>query len=166
MSIEALEEITSLFENKGIDYWLFGGYALDAAVGRITREHRDTDFIIKIDDAGKAKLLLEKNDYDVDYVKDKLVARKGLRLVNLVMLEEFKGDYVIPALNIDAHVPKMLMNNAPRSELEGRTYRRVPNEVLYLFMRYSPNSSDVVIVKNLSINKDFLKKIKIVVKKR
>ena len=131
MSIEALEEVVGLLKAKGLAYWVTGGYAVDLAVNRITREHKNTDFLIKVEDSGRARDALEKNDYLISYVKDRIKATKGNRVVNLITMEDSNGDYVIPTINVYAIVPRSLMKPV-KQELEGKKYARIPNELLYL----------------------------------
>ncbi len=160
MVLEVLAEITRVLEKKGMDYWVMGGYGLDLAVGRVTRKHKNIDILVRIRDAGKVKALLEKNGYKVDYVRDKLIAKDG-GIINIITMDEFKDRYVIDTLNSEVLVPKSLMNRETYGEIEGVRCRRIPNELLYLFMRYSPNEQDSLIVSNLSIDKSLLKSIKI-----
>jgi hypothetical protein len=42
----------------GISAWLFGGWGLDARIGRITREHGDVEFWLGRIDAGRSKAVL------------------------------------------------------------------------------------------------------------
>jgi hypothetical protein len=42
----------------GISAWLFGGWGLDARIGRITREHGDVEFWVERIDAGRSKAVL------------------------------------------------------------------------------------------------------------
>jgi hypothetical protein len=42
----------------GIPAWLFGGWGLDARIGRITREHGDVEFWVERLDAGRSKAVL------------------------------------------------------------------------------------------------------------
>lgn len=41
-----------------ISAWLFGGWGLDARIGRITREHGDVEFWVERIDAGRSKAVL------------------------------------------------------------------------------------------------------------
>jgi len=166
MSIDALEEVSGIFKKWFIDYWVTGGYALDIAVGRLTREHKNVDFLIRIEDSGRVRDSLEGGDYVIDYKRDRIVAKKDGQVVNITTIDDFKDRYVIPSLNVDAHVPKSLMNKKVIGGLEGHDYKRIPNELLYLFMRYSINQSDVLIIKNLPVDKEMLKSIKVVIKRR
>lgn len=42
----------------GIPAWLFGGWGLDARIGRITREHGDVEFWVEIIDADRSRSAL------------------------------------------------------------------------------------------------------------
>ena len=38
-----IAEFARLFEDAALDYWLFGGWAVDFHVGEVTRAHGDID---------------------------------------------------------------------------------------------------------------------------
>ena len=44
---------------RGIDYWLFGGWAVDFHVGRVTRDHEDVDVAVWRSDLSRVTALLE-----------------------------------------------------------------------------------------------------------
>jgi hypothetical protein len=57
--LSALEELTRLFEKESLDYWLFGGWAVDFYIGSITRRHDDIDVAVWLSDFPRiAELLL------------------------------------------------------------------------------------------------------------
>jgi hypothetical protein len=41
-----IREISDALTCAGVDHWLFGGWAVDFAVGDMTRQHRDVDFVV------------------------------------------------------------------------------------------------------------------------
>jgi hypothetical protein len=41
--VEAIGHLDFILGGAGLDYWLFGGWAVDFWVGRVTREHDDVD---------------------------------------------------------------------------------------------------------------------------
>jgi Aminoglycoside-2''-adenylyltransferase len=43
--LDIIREISDALTCAGVDHWLFGGWAVDFAIGNITRRHRDVDFI-------------------------------------------------------------------------------------------------------------------------
>jgi len=44
--LAALAELDRLLQSHGIAYWLFGGWAVDFHVGRVTRPHEDVDIAV------------------------------------------------------------------------------------------------------------------------
>ena len=41
--LDAIASLDQALRAAGLDYWLFGGWAVDFWVGRLTRDHNDTD---------------------------------------------------------------------------------------------------------------------------
>jgi len=56
--LEALGRLHELFEQAGIDYWVFGGWAVDFYAGRLTRPHGDIDVAVWMIDLGRVDELL------------------------------------------------------------------------------------------------------------
>ena len=56
--LSALARTHELFTRSGIDYWLFGGWAVDFHVGSITRVHDDIDIAVWLDDHDRITQLL------------------------------------------------------------------------------------------------------------
>jgi hypothetical protein len=56
--LSALAQTHELFTRSGIDYWLFGGWAVDFHAGSITRPHDDIDVAIWLDDHDRIARLL------------------------------------------------------------------------------------------------------------
>jgi len=56
--LRVIRSIVDTLGAAGIRAWLFGGWGLDARLGRITREHGDVEFWIERGDAGRSKVLL------------------------------------------------------------------------------------------------------------
>ena len=44
--LAAIGALHDRFERQGIEYWLFGGWAVDFHVGRVTRPHADVDVAV------------------------------------------------------------------------------------------------------------------------
>src|SRR5919198_549125 len=57
--LSALARVTALFERDGIEYWLFGGWAVDFYARRVTREHDDLDLAVWLADLPRISKLLE-----------------------------------------------------------------------------------------------------------
>jgi hypothetical protein len=56
--LAAIAQTHELFIRSGIDYWLFGGWAVDFHAGSITRSHDDIDIAIWLDDHDRIAGLL------------------------------------------------------------------------------------------------------------
>jgi aminoglycoside-2''-adenylyltransferase len=56
--LSALAQTHELFARSGIDYWLFGGWAVDFHAGSITRSHDDIDVAVWLDDHDRIARLL------------------------------------------------------------------------------------------------------------
>ncbi|HET8987787.1 MAG TPA: hypothetical protein VFN43_04675 [Humibacillus sp.] len=48
--LAAIGHVSGLLDAAGIDHWLFGGWAVDFWVGRITRAHHDIDLVVALVD--------------------------------------------------------------------------------------------------------------------
>jgi hypothetical protein len=56
--LAALEGLHELFEEHHIEYWLFGGWAVDFHAGAVTREHADLDIAVWKRDQDRIATLL------------------------------------------------------------------------------------------------------------
>jgi hypothetical protein len=56
--LRVIKAVTNLLGAAGISAWLFGGWGLDARIGRITREHGDVEFWVESVDAGRSRAVL------------------------------------------------------------------------------------------------------------
>jgi lincosamide nucleotidyltransferase A/C/D/E len=58
MTCDDVLEVLAALDAGGIDYWVDGGWGIDALVGRQTREHHDLDLGVSRADAAKIERLL------------------------------------------------------------------------------------------------------------
>ena len=58
MSAEDAVDLIRLFEAAGIDVWLDGGWAVDAALGEQTRTHKDLDIVLQSSDLPRLREVL------------------------------------------------------------------------------------------------------------
>ena len=61
--LDALSRIDGLLERAGIEYWLFGGWAVDFYVASITRAHDDVDIAVWLEDVPAIHRILEKDGW-------------------------------------------------------------------------------------------------------
>jgi hypothetical protein len=101
--LDALAGIVSTFDASGIEYWLFGGWAVDFHAGRITRAHDDLDLGIWLDDISRIEALLNQegwldlNDPDVD--GGRAFGRNGVRLELTYLRRDPDGEVYTPLLD-------------------------------------------------------------------
>jgi hypothetical protein len=53
--LRLIRKVIAVTQAEGISAWLFGGWGLDARIGRITREHGDVEFWVERIDAERSK---------------------------------------------------------------------------------------------------------------
>src|SRR5215475_3025781 len=56
--LRIIRAVVNALDAVGIPAWLFGGWGLDARIGRITREHGDVEFWVERADAERSKAVL------------------------------------------------------------------------------------------------------------
>ena len=56
--LRIIKAVVNTLDAAGISAWLFGGWGLDARIGRITREHGDVEFWVERTDAARSKAVL------------------------------------------------------------------------------------------------------------
>ncbi len=56
--IAAIGRLGSIFDAEGIEYWIFGGWAVDLHVGHVTRDHNDVDIAVWLSDLETIRTLL------------------------------------------------------------------------------------------------------------
>jgi hypothetical protein len=56
--LAALARLAENFERDGIEYWLFGGWAVDFYAGSVTRAHEDLDIAVWSKDGERIRALL------------------------------------------------------------------------------------------------------------
>jgi hypothetical protein len=61
--LAALAGVHQLFERHGIEYWLFGGWAVDFHAGSVTRSHDDLDLGVWLADNTRIAALLEADGW-------------------------------------------------------------------------------------------------------
>jgi Aminoglycoside-2''-adenylyltransferase len=61
--LAALARIHELIEGQGIEYWLFGGWAVDFHAGSVTRAHDDLDIAVWLKDSACVAALLRADGW-------------------------------------------------------------------------------------------------------
>ena len=92
MHAEAALELLRLFEAAGIDVWLDGGWAVDAALGEQTRVHKDLDIILQVADLVQLRELLGDRGF---------LIREGGTESNFVMFDGHGREVDVHAIIFD-----------------------------------------------------------------
>lgn len=101
--LAALAALDGLLARHELAYWLFGGWAVDFHVGRVTRPHGDIDIAVWSDDRARlATLLLDDawlhrpEDGEDGYT---CYERRGIRLELAFLARGDRGDIYTPLRN-------------------------------------------------------------------
>jgi hypothetical protein len=93
--LRALDEVHRRFEVEGVQYWVFGGWAVDFHAGAVTRPHDDLDIAIWLHDLTAVADLLRQDGWthEPEHAEDGSTAftRDGVRL-ELALLQRDDGD--------------------------------------------------------------------------
>jgi dihydrofolate reductase len=126
--LSTLAEVTSLLEREHIDYWLFGGWAVDFYAGRVTRRHDDIDLAVWHDDAPRIVDLLTGGGWEHAPEPDEDggtgFERDHVRLELTYNRRRDDGRVVIPLRGGDAELPDGTFGEDTRT-LEGVSARLV-----------------------------------------
>jgi hypothetical protein len=98
--LAAFARTHELFTRSGIDYWLFGGWAVDFHRGSITRVHDDIDIAVLLDDQDRIARLLEAEGWIHAPERDEDggtgYERDGVRLELTFLVPGDAGEVYIP----------------------------------------------------------------------
>jgi lincosamide nucleotidyltransferase A/C/D/E len=93
MNADQAAEISNLILQRGIKAWLVGGWGIDALLGRQTREHKDLDLLIKVDDVARLLELLEVSGFTLKYTweENRWIVEDGRRIPTAFVLAHEDG---------------------------------------------------------------------------
>ena len=93
--LETIGWLHSLFGEHHVDYWLFGGWAVDFHAGRVTRYHEDVDVAVWRADLDRIRILLEVQGWFevTEHEGDGYLAyeRRGVRLELALLVRDEGG---------------------------------------------------------------------------
>jgi lincosamide nucleotidyltransferase A/C/D/E len=65
MTAEDVVFILDRLDTAGVAAWLDGGWAVDAVLGEVTREHADLDLIVRVDDVATMRTALAADGFEL-----------------------------------------------------------------------------------------------------
>ena len=156
---EILKEAIDICEINKIQYWVVGGYAIDAKKGFLSRKHGDIDLCIYQNDMEKSLKIFYENNFKI--------TREGLKYVfyksdiKIDIFELFSnGDFYERRREwFNAKYPKEMFDNILIFELEKLKLRIPSNEGLRYYGSKTTHSEDTTFTNNLPYDKDIFSKI-------
>jgi Aminoglycoside-2''-adenylyltransferase len=92
--------VADILERAGIDYWLFGGWAVDFYVGEVTRSHDDLDLAVWLADVQPIAELMENEGWRHAPQEDEDggtgYEREGVRLELTYLVRDDDGRILTP----------------------------------------------------------------------
>jgi len=131
--LAALARLHELLEERGIPYWLFGGWAVDFHAGLITRAHADLDLAVWLDDKERITALLEADGWShaPEPGEDGYTAyeRDTVRLELAFLARDERGDVYTPLTEGRGEWPEKAFE-ADNAELHGVRARVISLDAL------------------------------------
>ncbi len=131
--LAALSALDGILERLGLDYWLFGGWAVDFWVGRITRIHDDIDLAVWLDDYPGIRQALEAAGWRYEPVEDAATGagfRSGAVLVELTFVASDPTGQVFIPFPEQPGLWSTVPFGTDRRKLQGVSCRTVPLSLL------------------------------------
>jgi hypothetical protein len=98
--LDALDTVHRRFAAEGVQYWLFGGWAVDFHVGAVTRPHDDLDIAIWLRELTTVARLLRQDGWTHEHANGQegstLFTRRGVRLELAFLQCDDDGDPYTP----------------------------------------------------------------------
>jgi Aminoglycoside-2''-adenylyltransferase len=127
--LRALRDVHAALTLAGIDYWLFGGWAVDFYAGEITRMHDDVDFAIWLEDHARiAELLAASGWKHAPYADEDGgtgYERDGVRIELTFLIGDEAGEVFIPLRSGPVRWVEAELGNET-GELNGVRARLIP----------------------------------------
>jgi dihydrofolate reductase len=131
--LAALADVDRTFEENGLEYWLFGGWAVDFYAGRVTRPHDDLDVAVPLDDLPRIAHALETAGWrhapGPEEIGGTGYERGGVRLELTYLVHREDGRVVTPLGDAEAPWPDAAFGTDAR-ELGGVRARLVALDAL------------------------------------
>ena len=107
--LSALAQVSKAFDGANVDYWLFGGWAVDFHVGSVTRPHDDVDLAVWLADLPRVTTILAGQGWrhvpDPDEDGGTGYERSGVRVELTYLDRDAAADVVTPLAGGPARWP-------------------------------------------------------------
>lgn len=100
LQIDSLTEMMRSFGQKGIEFWLSGGWGIDALLGKITRNHSDIDIVIEVNHRNDLIQFIEREDSNLRITRItesniKLLDQQRDVLIDVVFIKKVSESHYI-----------------------------------------------------------------------
>jgi hypothetical protein len=131
--LAAIADLSRVLDQHAVDYWLFGGWAVDFYVGAVTREHDDIDVAAWRRDYDTIKAALEAAGWRHTPVADEVVGTRyqfGSAQVEFTFVVAQDDGSIVVLLPDQSAVWSTEPFGEDRRELFGVTARTIPLRLL------------------------------------
>jgi Aminoglycoside-2''-adenylyltransferase len=131
--LAAIGELSQALDDAGLEYWLFGGWAVDFWVGEVTRVHDDIDVAAWRSDFDAVKSALTAGGWEHTPTAADLVGtryRRGRAQVEFTFVEEGEAGEVVVPLATGAVTWSATPFGDERLQLRGVSCRTIPLAIL------------------------------------
>ena len=96
--VAIIAEIARLLTQESVPFWLFGGWAVDFAVGHVTRPHRDIEWVIWGHDSDRVTRLLSARGYALRAREEEALTlvTQGIDVEFYVLVRDAHGCIITP----------------------------------------------------------------------
>jgi lincosamide nucleotidyltransferase A/C/D/E len=70
MCVEQAQAVYEFLDESGVRCWVMGGWGVDALLGRVTREHKDLDLLVLLEDLPRYVEVVRQHGFERDLVWD------------------------------------------------------------------------------------------------
>lgn len=145
--------------DENINYWVVGGFAVDAKKGFISREHGDIDLCIHQNDIQRCLKSFYKHGYKITREGLKFVFYKSNVKIDIFELFENGNYYTRKREWFNAKYPKEMFDNFQMLKLEGIKFKIPSNEGLRYYGKKTRHQEDTNFINSLPFDENIFSKI-------
>jgi phosphorylcholine metabolism protein LicD len=162
ISLNLFRNTIELFKINKLNFWVFGGFALDGIRRNITREHKDIDIYLLSADLNNFISLFDDEKFNC-YKREVMYFVESVDLKIGVVLLTREDDKIIANGNKTlVKFPIDIFSISNTVSLSGVSFRIAPNEVLALDAKFSIHESDKTFGTKLKYDDSLFNQIEII----
>jgi len=135
-TLDELRKVINVLEQNEINYYVFGGFALEA-ISKIKREHGDLDLIVNIKDKDILTDTLHDKKYEQTKFGRLIIYKKEeqglIYKIGTLWMKNFKNFYKIRGNRAEDKISKEVFDTPNYVNIEGINFRIMPFEWFSLY---------------------------------